>query len=558
MTQEFGRDAAHAAPQGTTHGSASGSSHAAAGTLPPPAATLHLWQIQGVRDVLVLFIVFAIIAIGYWLRDVTVPLLIALALAYLFEPLVQRLTRFRGITRTGAVTIILLTVGVGATLAITLTAPVAIGQTVDLINRVRTSDFSALGNKAINALPEQYRDELRPAVELLSQGIAGTVGANRKKEPSNGQKATPTPTPTPRPEGAASPDVGKGSDATSPAGKDSAPPNPPSNSPSKGTEAGNALVPPSKSEVADAQGEASSDAKDLDAATQGEDHDERVRALVRAELEAMGINPLNLTAPPALPAAAGPWRILGALGATAERVGAVLIAIVQYSLILFLIPFYFWFFSVSFPQLLAFGRSVLPRKNRERTLELIGLMDRAVSGFVRGRIVISAIMGILFAIGWLICGVPYAITLGLFVGALSLVPYLGGIGVPLAIGLLVFDQLQMPGELRMAWWGSLVWPTIVFVVVQSIEGYVLTPLIAGKATDLDPVTIVVAIIAGGSVAGVYGMLLAIPLAACGKILITHLVLPSVRAWSRGEAADPLPIEPIPPPVVEVGDPTTEA
>jgi predicted PurR-regulated permease PerM len=170
-------------------------------------------------------------------------------------------------------------------------------------------------------------------------------------------------------------------------------------------------------------------------------------------------------------------------------------------------------------------------------------MDRAVSGFVRGRIVICAIMGLLFAIGWLICGVPYAITIGLFVGAISLVPYLGGIGLPLAVGLLFFDQLQLAPEARMAWWGMILWPTLVFVIVQSVEGYVLTPMIAGKATDLDPVTIVVAIIAGGSVAGVYGMLLAIPFAACAKILAKHLVLPRIRAWSRGEASDPLPIKP---------------
>jgi predicted PurR-regulated permease PerM len=448
---------------------------------------------------LVLVIVFLIIASGYWLRDVTVPLLIALALAYLFEPLVQRLTRFRGITRTGAVTIILLTVGVTATIAITLTAPVAIGQTVSLINKLRTSDFSAIGAKAIENMPEQYRDDLRTALEWLPQGRNAKANAT---ESENG--------------GAAEPEDAKPVERT-------------------------VSVDPSKVPA------------ESDATTDEELSDEdRIREIVRSEMAMLGVEGASGETTHSTTTGSAPWRVLGALGSTAERVGAIFLAIVQYSLILFLIPFYFWFFSVSYPQLLAFGRSVLPRKNRAQTLELIGLMDRAVSGFVRGRIVISGIMGLLFAVGWLLCGVPYAITLGLFVGALSLVPYLGGVGVPLAVGLLFFDQFQLAPDVRMSWWGPLIWPTLVFVVVQSIEGYVLTPLIAGKATDLDPVTIVVAIIAGGSVAGVYGMLLAIPIAACGKILITHLVLPSVRAWSRGEAADPLPIEPIPPPV-EAGD-----
>ena len=89
----------------------------------------------------------------------------------------------------------------------------------------------------------------------------------------------------------------------------------------------------------------------------------------------------------------------------------------------------------------------------------------------------------------------------------------------------------------------ILWPSVVFGVVQLIEGYVLVPLIAGKVTKLDPVTIVVVVLAGGSVLGVYGMLLAIPVAACGKILITDIALPNVRKWTKGESADPLPLDP---------------
>ena len=94
----------------------------------------------------------------------------------------------------------------------------------------------------------------------------------------------------------------------------------------------------------------------------------------------------------------------------------------------------------------------------------------------------------------------------------------------------------------MSLWAMLLWPSLVFVLVQTLEGYVLTPVIAGKATNLDPVTIVVAILAGGSVAGVYGMLLAIPIAACGKIAAKRLLLPRITEWARGRASDPLPLD----------------
>jgi predicted PurR-regulated permease PerM len=126
------------------------------------------------------------------------------------------------------------------------------------------------------------------------------------------------------------------------------------------------------------------------------------------------------------------------------------------------------------------------------------------------------------------------------------VPYLGAIGIPAAVGLLLLDQIDAPPEARLAWWGILLWPTLVFAIVQIIEAYALTPLIAGKATHLDPVTILVAVLAGGSVLGVYGMLLAIPLAACGRIIVTEILLPRIRAWTRGEVADPLPIDGAPP------------
>ena len=128
-------------------------------------------------------------------------------------------------------------------------------------------------------------------------------------------------------------------------------------------------------------------------------------------------------------------------------------------------------------------------------------------------------------------------------GAFSIVPYLGGVGLPVAVGLLAWDEYSQPPELRMAWWAIILWPTLVFAIVQIAEGYGLTPMIAGKATNLDPVTILVAVLAGGSVGGVYGMILAIPVAACLKILFTDVLLPKIRAWTKGEATDPLPLGP---------------
>ena len=278
---------------------------------------------------------------------------------------------------------------------------------------------------------------------------------------------------------------------------------------------------------------------DASAAAGRDDETARIRAIVRQEMErAAGV------AGSAEPPTSDSQRFLGLARGSARAVGSLLGGILQLGFVAFLVPFYFFFFSVSYPAVVNFARGLVPEANRPRTFELLSKMDRVVAGFVRGRIVISLIMGVMLAVGWWICQVPYAITLGLVVGIFCAVPYLGVVGVPLAVGLLFFGQLGAGGEptVWLGWWGVVLWPTAVFVVVQVIESYGLTPTIAGKATNLDPVTIVVAVLAGGSIMGVYGMLLAIPAAACIKIVCTDVLLPRIRAWTKGESADPLPID----------------
>jgi predicted PurR-regulated permease PerM len=137
--------------------------------------------------------------------------------------------------------------------------------------------------------------------------------------------------------------------------------------------------------------------------------------------------------------------------------------------------------------------------------------------------------------------VPYAILLGLVTGIFSAVPYLGGVGLPIAIILLWVEQLTLPPGVRMSTLWIIGGPTLVYAIMQILETYVITPTIAGKATNLDPVTILVAVLAGGSVGGVYGMLLSIPVAACLKILLTDVVMPGVREWVKGQSEDPLPL-----------------
>ena len=78
-------------------------------------------------------------------------------------------------------------------------------------------------------------------------------------------------------------------------------------------------------------------------------------------------------------------------------------------------------------------------------------------------------------------------------------------------------------------------------ISQATEDYVLNPMIQGKATNLHPATILLACIAGGVLGGLYGMILAIPITACIKIMMDEILLPRLKLWLDGRRQDPLPL-----------------
>jgi len=456
---------------------------------------LHLWQIQGVRDSLLVAAVISLIWVGYAMRAVTVPVLVAFGLAYLVEPLVQKLTKRGRMRRPLAVGLILVIAGVLTVVATTLAVPVVWGQTNALMEEIRTRRVQQLLVEMEQALPSGWREPVAKLAEWLRDAETPEISPTRSPADSSGEAPGKAPATTP---GAAS-----GADASIGAAIDAG----------DGTNA--AIV---------------------------ESEEARIRRLVSEQVESE-LAARGITAAPAAPGGtAVDFPFSSLLSSGVQQVLARAIDLITLLFLIFLVPFYFYFFSVSYPDAIRFLEGMIPQGRRARVRHLAGEMDRAVSGFVRGRIVIAFLMGVMAAIGWKFCGVPYAITLGLAAGVLSIVPYLGFAAVPLAMGMLLLDQVSLAPDMRMEWYWILGGPVLVFVIVQSIEGYLLTPLIAGKVTDLGPVTIFVAVLAGASIAGVYGMLLSIPAAACLKIWWREVLLPRIRDWSAGKRADPLPLD----------------
>ncbi|MEX0742380.1 MAG: AI-2E family transporter, partial [Phycisphaeraceae bacterium] len=80
-------------------------------------------------------------------------------------------------------------------------------------------------------------------------------------------------------------------------------------------------------------------------------------------------------------------------------------------------------------------------------------------------------------------------------------------------------------------WLVVFWPSFVYVVVQFLESWLLTPVIQGRSLDMSIVTILIVVFVGGALGGLYGLILCIPLVACVKILLHEAVLPSIRTWA---------------------------
>jgi predicted PurR-regulated permease PerM len=165
-------------------------------------------------------------------------------------------------------------------------------------------------------------------------------------------------------------------------------------------------------------------------------------------------------------------------------------------------------------------------------------MDRAIAAFIRGRLTICAILMVHYSIGYFLIGVPAPFLLGPIVAILALFPYISSLGVPVAILLL---YLEPHTGIRAEWWWVVFAPIGVFATAQALDDYVLTPTIQGKHTDMNVAMILFASISGGLLGGFYGLLLAIPAAACIRILIIEVMLPRIKAWSEGRAQDLLPI-----------------
>jgi predicted PurR-regulated permease PerM len=176
-----------------------------------------------------------------------------------------------------------------------------------------------------------------------------------------------------------------------------------------------------------------------------------------------------------------------------------------------MVPVFAFFLLRDFHVIGARLRSLLPPERGEAVFVLFRRYDGLMSGFVRGQLLVAAIMAVLYSLGFTIVGMPLPLLVGVLSGAGNLVPYFGTlVGLLLATLLSILHWQSLP---------QLVAVYGVFLVVQMIEGWLLTPRIIGGSVGLPPIWVIISVLTFGEFFGFFGILVAVPLAAALKILL---------------------------------------
>ena len=181
---------------------------------------------------------------------------------------------------------------------------------------------------------------------------------------------------------------------------------------------------------------------------------------------------------------------------------------------LLVIPILAYYVLVEFDTIVARIGSYVPPRQRDYVFGKARTVDRLISGFLRGQLLVAAALGTLYAIGFAVIGVDLALGVGILAGVLALVPYLGSAVALTTASLLCFLKFGFDWHVGavVAW----------YAVCQTLEGFVLTPRIVGQSVGLHPAVVIVALLIGGDLFGFLGLLIAVPAAAVVKVFVDEL------------------------------------
>jgi len=207
-------------------------------------------------------------------------------------------------------------------------------------------------------------------------------------------------------------------------------------------------------------------------------------------------------------------RFSSALLSVVNNIGSMLNAV----FIGFIIPFLAFYILKDFD---VFERTVItyvPKAHRRNVVRMVKDIDLALGSYIRGQLIVCVIVGALAYSGYLLIGMPYALLFAGIVAVTNIIPYLGPF-FGAAPALLMAATVS---------WKMMLLVAVVNTACQMLEGNVISPQVVGRSLHMHPLMIIFAVLVGGELAGVIGMILAIPIFATCKVIIQHVFAYYVR------------------------------
>jgi len=157
--------------------------------------------------------------------------------------------------------------------------------------------------------------------------------------------------------------------------------------------------------------------------------------------------------------------------------------------------------------------AIVPSSRRKHVVKLFVDIDRALGNYIRGQLLVCVIVGVLAYIGYWIIGLPYPILFASVAAVFNIIPYIGpyfGAAPAILMGATISMRMVL-------------FVIVVNWVVQTVESNVISPQIVGKTLHIHPLMIIFALLAGGYLAGIIGLILAVPFVAVAKVILQHVL-----------------------------------
>jgi predicted PurR-regulated permease PerM len=183
-------------------------------------------------------------------------------------------------------------------------------------------------------------------------------------------------------------------------------------------------------------------------------------------------------------------------------------------LIAFIVPFLAFYMLKDFQLIEKSVLTFLPAGRRKSAIKLVKDIDTALGNYVRGQFIVCIVIGILAYLGYWIIGMPYPLLLASIVAVFNIIPYMGPF-FGAAPAIIMATTISMKMVLLVA---------AVNMLVQILEGNVISPQVVGRTLHLHPMSIIFALLVGGELAGVVGLILAVPCLAVLKVVVHHIMV----------------------------------